>query len=129
MAAYVRQTRNGRRHTRQIERQRADTAELIAVLEDPGDLADVGRNLGELQAELAERWEAVVQPGSVVPERADEWLTIEQVARLTGWGVSTIKHAAKDAIPGRRQLRPNGTVRWSKRAILRWLTHATLQSR
>jgi len=128
-ASNVNALRNGRRHSRQIERQRADTAELIDALDDPRELADVARNLAALQGELAERWEMLtLAVPTAAPEPADEWLTIDAVAQLTGRSVSTIKHGPKDAIPGRRQLVPNGAVRWSRRAIERWIESFTVPS-
>jgi len=123
-ASNVKRACSDRRVARLIARRHAEMAELIDTI---GHAADLDQLLLDLSDELRTVAERRCALRDDEPEPAplggpdDEWLTIQQVARLTGRAVSTIKHGPRDAIPGRRQLVPNGAVRWSRRAIERWI--------
>ena len=128
-ASSVKRAGSDRRVARLIARRHAEMAELIDAVGLPADLDQLLLDLSDELRTVAERRCALRdEPGEPAAEPADEWLTIAQVAQLTGRAVSTIKHGPKDAIPGRRQLVPYGAVRWSKRAILHWIEGLSVHS-
>jgi hypothetical protein len=101
-------------------------------IEDSGDvtaLVDVLGTLTRTATRVAERietlWNAEETPPAPVtplaPAVTDRWLTVTELAALMHVSKSWVHHQPPDAIPGRIQRTPNGTVRWSEQAVRDWM--------